>query len=118
MGSRNWSLSDKPTLQELLEVQQKFALPSPALVEKDWHVVTAFTAIASVDANPSRLVFGGGTALARAYRLIKRMSEDIDLRIVADRPTRAQLRVLRKKITDALLVAGFQFDADNPVHRE
>jgi len=63
-------------------------------------------------------VFGGGTALARAYRLIKRMSEDIDLRIVADRPTRAQLRVLRKKITDALLVAGFQFDADNPVHRE
>jgi predicted nucleotidyltransferase component of viral defense system len=112
-------LSDRPTLQELLEVQQKLGLPSPALVEKDWHVVKALAAVALVDANPFRLVFGGGTALGRAYGLLKRMSEDIDLRIVADQtPTRAQLRALRHKITDALLNAEFQFNPDDPAHRQ
>jgi len=34
-------LSDKPSLQDLLEVQKHFGLPSPALVEKDWYVVKA-----------------------------------------------------------------------------
>ena len=75
-------MSDKPTLQELLEIQQLFGLPSPALVEKDWHVVKALAAIATADTAPFRLVFGGGTALSRAHGLIRRMSEDIDLRIV------------------------------------
>lgn len=112
-------LSDRPTLQELLEIQQHFGLPSPALVEKDWHVVRALAATSALNASPFRLVFGGGTALSRAYRLIKRMSEDIDLRIVADKtPTRAQLRDFRNKITDALLNAGFQFDPTNQAHRQ
>jgi hypothetical protein len=39
-------LSDKPILEELLEVQEHF-LPGPALVEKDWHVVRALAAIAA-----------------------------------------------------------------------
>jgi predicted nucleotidyltransferase component of viral defense system len=112
-------LSDRPTLQELLEIQQYFSLPTPALVEKDWYVVKALAAIAGADAGAFRLVFGGGTALARAYGLVKRMSEDIDLRIVADAtPTRGQLRDLRQKLTTALLQAGFQFDPNNPAHRE
>lgn len=67
---------------------------------------------------PFRLVFGGGTALGRAYGLIHRMSEDLDLRIVADNtPTRGQLRRVRNAITDALLKAGFKFDPTNPAHR-
>ena len=74
-------MSDKPSLQDLLEVQAYFGLPSPALVEKDWHVVKALAAITAVDTAPLRLVFGGGTALSRAHRLLRRMSEDIDLKI-------------------------------------
>jgi nucleotidyltransferase AbiEii toxin of type IV toxin-antitoxin system len=110
-------LSDKPTLQQLLEIQQHFSLPSTALVEKDWYVVKALAAIMAADTKPFRLIFGGGTALARAYGLIQRMSEDIDLRIVGpEKPTRGQLRILRKTITDALLKAGFKFDPDK--HRE
>jgi hypothetical protein len=58
-------LSDKPTLQQLLEIQQHFGLPSPALVEKDWQVVRALAAIAAAGTAPFRLVFGGGTALCR-----------------------------------------------------
>src|SRR4051812_27089924 len=93
---RNWCLSDKPTLEELLEVQEHFGLPTPALVEKDWYVVKALAAIAAVDTGDFRLVFGGGTALSRAYKLTKRMSEDVDLKIVTDKnPSRGALRNLR-----------------------
>jgi hypothetical protein len=112
-------LNDKPSLQELLEVQAYFGLPSPALVEKDWYVVKALAAITAIDASPFQLVFGGGTALGRAHRLIHRMSEDIDLKIIsAGAITRPALRQLRNKTTDALLGAGFEFDPEKSEHRE
>ena len=112
-------MSDRPSLQHLLEVQRHFGLPSPALVEKDWYVVRALAALAAVDAAPLRLVFSGGTALSRAHRLIRRMSEDIDLKILSDKPlTRPALRQLREVLTQALLGAGFLFDPENPAHRE
>lgn len=112
-------MSDNPSLQELLEVQRHFGLPSAALVEKDWYVVKALAAITAADTAPFRLVFGGGTALSRAHRLIRRMSEDIDLKIIADgTPPRSALRRLRDTVTNALLRAGFQFDPENPANRE
>ncbi len=112
-------MPDKLSLQDLLEVQQHFDLPSPALVEKDWYVVKALAAISTADTKPFRLVFSGGTALSRAHRLIRRMSEDIDLKIVADQPrSRPELRKLRENVTDALLRAGFGFDRENPAHRD
>ena len=112
-------MSDNPSLRDLLEVQKHFGLPSPALVEKDWYVVRALAALAAVDASPLRLVFSGGTALSRAHRLIRRMSEDIDLKILSAEPlTRPALRQLRKVLTQALLNAGFLFDPENPAHRE
>src|SRR6266581_1995289 len=72
---RSLFLSANPTLEQLLEVQEHFGLPGPALVEKDWYVVKALAALAAVDTGDFRLVFGGGTALSRAYKLTKRMSE-------------------------------------------
>ena len=112
-------MRDKPTLQDLLEVQRYFDLPSPALVEKDWYVIKALSAINTVELKPFRLVFGGGTALSRAHRLIRRMSEDIDLKIVSDKPrSRAELRKLRDRVTGALLDAGFQFEPESTDHRD
>ena len=77
-------MPDKPSLQDLLEVQRNFNLPSPILVEKDWYVVRALAAINTADVKPFRLVFSGGTALSRAHRLIRRMSEDIALSTISD----------------------------------
>lgn len=89
-------MSDKPSLQDLLEVQKHFGLPSPTLVEKYWYVVQALAALVAVDAASLRLVFSGGTALSRAHRRICRMSEDIDLKILSEEPlTRLALRQLR-----------------------
>jgi predicted nucleotidyltransferase component of viral defense system len=115
---RNWYLSVEPSQAELLEVQEYFGLPSTALVEKDYYVVKALRALSGVDLNPLSIVFGGGTSLSRAHRLIRRMSEDIDLKIISqDPPSRGQLRRLRDVVTDALLAAGFAFDPQNPAHR-
>lgn len=112
-------MPDKLSLQELLEVQKHFELPSPALVEKDWYVVKALAAINAAPVKPFRLVFSGGTALSRAHRLTRRMSEDIDLKIVSDEPpSRVELRKLRDIVTNALLDAGFRFDPANAAHRD
>jgi hypothetical protein len=106
----------------LRSVQEHFGLPSPALVEKDLYVLKALAAIAAIDmqALALRLVFGGGTALSRAHRLIQRMSEDIDLRMVAEnnRPGLGTLRSLRTKVTEALLGASFKFDPEDLAYRK
>jgi hypothetical protein len=104
--------------RELREVQAHFRLPSVGLVEKDLHVVRAIAAVAAIDAVPFTLVFGGGTALARAHKLVRRMSEDVDFKIVPA-PTapvsrsllRQRLGILRDRVTQALRTAGFAFDA-------
>ncbi len=107
-------MRDKPTLEELQDVQEHFGLPSAGLVEKDWYVVKALAAIAAVDTGDFRLIFGGGTALSRAYKLTERMSEDVDLKIVSTKhPSRGALRTLRGKITEALQAAGFVFDPND-----
>jgi predicted nucleotidyltransferase component of viral defense system len=118
IATRSWCLNDKPTPEELREAQEYFGLPSPELVEKDWYVVRALAAIAAVDPGDFHLVFGGGTALSRAHKLTKRMSEDVDLKIVCKtNPSRGALRKLRTDITNALLGSGFKFDPENESHR-
>jgi hypothetical protein len=111
-------LNDRPTSQEIIDVQLQFGLPDPALVEKDWFVVRALAAIVAADKGPFQLVFQGGTALSRAHRVIERMSEDVDIKIVSEGPPpRRALRRLRESITVELLNAGFKFDPKNEEQR-
>jgi len=42
----------------LRSVQEHFELPTPALVEKNFYVLKALVAIATIDIAPLRLVFG------------------------------------------------------------
>ncbi len=114
----SWCLSDRPQLQDLIEVRRQFKLPHEALVEKDWFVVRALSAIMAADKGPFQLVFQGGTALSRAHRVIDRMSEDVDIKIISDGPPpRRALKRLRESISTELLKAGFKFDPANTDHR-
>ena len=75
---------------------------TPYTVEKDWWVVQILSAIFEMGVGKS-MVFKGGTSLSKAWGLIERFSEDIDL--VLDRAflgvkgelTRSGMKALRKK---------------------
>ena len=73
----------------------------------------AMQTILSVDAAPFRLVFAGGTCLARAHRLVERMSEDVDFKVVPPAATmsnnqrRQALGDLRDRLESGLTAAGF-----------
>jgi predicted nucleotidyltransferase component of viral defense system len=105
------------TSTELRAVQDYYGFESAAPVEKDWHVTRVLATVAALDAAPFRLIFAGGTALARAHKLVRRMSEDIDFKIVlADSSSisrnklRLELGALRDKVTAALREAAFALD--------
>lgn len=100
---------------ELRATQDHFGFLRPEPIEKDWHVTQAVAALAAIDAAPFRLVFSGGTCLARAHRIVRRMSEDIDFKVVTIDPQqlvsrgarRQQLAALRQQVSEALRAAGF-----------
>jgi predicted nucleotidyltransferase component of viral defense system len=109
------------------------------VVEKDYHVTDALAALAAIPLSQevtlidkrqrdkrqekmeieTTLVFAGGTCLSKGYRLIERMSEDIDIKVVlAPIPEgyrlvlgassdKARLRALHAKVEQALIDAGF-----------
>jgi Nucleotidyl transferase AbiEii toxin, Type IV TA system len=118
MAIRSWRLPAKPSLEDLLEVQIiSIAKSGPG--GKGLVCRQGVAAINAADVKPFRLVFSGGTALSRAHRLIRRMAEDIDLKLVSDEPrSRSEFRQLRDNVTSALLQAGFQFDPENAAHRD
>lgn len=72
-------LSKKEKLNIFNQVSEKKGLPSSA-VEKDWWVTLALNVIFSLSYS-KHIVFKGGTSLSKAWNLIERFSEDIDLAI-------------------------------------
>lgn len=59
------------------EVAGKLGLPAPA-VEKDWWVVRTLELVFQTEI-AKHTVFKGGTSLSKAWNLVERFSEDIDL---------------------------------------
>jgi hypothetical protein len=49
----------------------------PAIIEKDYYVTEALRIIAATV--PDKIIFKGGTSLAKGWNLIQRFSEDIDI---------------------------------------
>jgi predicted nucleotidyltransferase component of viral defense system len=102
---------------DIVAAQDHFGFASPAPIEKDWHILRAMHAIAPFEAAPFRLVFAGGTCLARAHRLIRRMSEDVDFKVaplgggpVSNSKLRKELGHLREGVIRRLQAAGFEVD--------
>lgn len=93
-------LSKKDKLNIFNQTSERSGLPSSA-VEKDWWVTLTLRMIFSLPYADS-IVFKGGTSLSKAWDLIERFSEDIDL--VIDRKylgfegdlSKSQVKRLRK----------------------
>lgn len=105
-------LTDDRKRQILNQANEATGLPVHA-IEKDWWVTLALQAIFSTKWKDN-LVFKGGTSLSKAWGLIQRFSEDIDLAIdrkVLGFPeefvSNAQVGKLRKKAS-AFIAAEFR----------
>jgi hypothetical protein len=67
-----------------------------------------------------KIVFSGGTSLSKAHGLIKRFSEDIDFKVVADEvsPGKATLSKFKNSVIDALDGGGFAIDRTSLTARD
>jgi len=77
---------DKPLsqaqLKELVLVTaEKLHIKYPFIIEKDYYVTHVIHALSGIENEYFRLIFSGGTCLAKAHKLVKRMSEDVDFKI-------------------------------------
>ena len=93
---------------------------SAGLLEKDEHLSDALAALFGLRLDGMQLVFCGGSSLSKAHRLIERMSEDADLKVVLSPEVlqlpRAQIRErlsrLKATIGGALAATGLVEDPD------
>ena len=70
-------------LKELaLMTAEQLEIKYPAIIEKDYYVTYLISSLSNIENEYFKLVFCGGTCLAKAHKLVKRMSEDIDFKIV------------------------------------
>lgn len=74
-----YNLEDNEKKFVFKDVKNKIGLPA-YVIEKDWWVVQTLDIIFSLD-EAEHLLFKGGTSLSKAWHLISRFSEDIDLAI-------------------------------------
>lgn len=122
-----------------------------AVAEKDQHITDALHALSQIQVThvaalanrrrgdpraptvnvATRMIFAGGTCLSKAYGLIERMSEDIDIKVELDLPPegyvfprdlgdRSRLRALHAAVEQALTNLDFHWVADdsNPTRRD
>ncbi len=76
----NWLTTSELTKRRAYtEIAEKTGMSAFA-VEKDWWVIQAMSTIFEMEAS-KHLVFKGGTSLSKAWKLIDRFSEDVDLAI-------------------------------------
>lgn len=73
-----FQLPDETKKRLFAETSRKVGLPSSSATEKDWWVTHTLSVIFSMDC-ANALTFKGGTSLSKAWNLIQRFSEDIDL---------------------------------------
>lgn len=123
----NKHTEDRAIFEELINITaEKLGLAEASVVEKDFYVTQAINILTTIENPHFKLIFQGGTSLAKAHHLIQRMSEDCDFRIIrkdlqpySNEKQRQYLREFRKQIIDSLEHNGFIIDQPSPkIHNE
>ncbi|OWF65905.1 hypothetical protein B6A14_09105 [Polynucleobacter hirudinilacicola] len=101
---------------QVLDVINEFELGiSEFALEKDFMVTDALASLASINNLDFELVFCGGTCLSKAYGLLERVSEDVDIKAIpksSEALTKSKIRSSMSKLKDdleaAMNSAGFK----------
>lgn len=111
LENMNWQkLPEKTKLNTLQQISEATGL-SPFAVEKDWWVSRTLDIIFQLDI-AKHIVFKGGTSLSKAWGLIDRFSEDIDLAIDQEFFMRTTKNWSKKERTQLRKIAG-KYSTDN-----
>lgn len=94
---------------QVLDVINEFGLGiSEFALEKDYMVTDALASLANINNPDFELVFCGGTCLSKAYGLLDRVSEDVDIKAIpksSEALTRSKIRSSMSKLKDGLEAA-------------
>ena len=85
-----------------------------SVIEKDYYVTQVIHALAGVESDYFRLIFCGGTCLAKAHKIVSRMSEDVDFKIQVKQMDAVlsksrllkELKEFRAQINSSLMLPG------------
>jgi predicted nucleotidyltransferase component of viral defense system len=102
-----FSLDQSSRLELFRAISNQTGIP-PFAVEKDWWIIQCLAVVFSLEIS-NHLVFKGGTSLSKAWKLIQRFSEDIDLAI--DRSFFGYQGSLTKQQRTALRKAASSYSA-------
>ncbi|HBP6460497.1 TPA: nucleotidyl transferase AbiEii/AbiGii toxin family protein [Pseudomonas aeruginosa] len=115
---------DQAELIEAVLAELDVGLLTASILEKDVHVTDALCALLGMEYPATHLVFCGGTSLSKAYGLIERMSEDVDLKVVLDEPSiggasavKKHLSQLKVEVARLLESMGFVEDSQQRIAR-
>ena len=110
-------LDDKKTLLKQIDATAKKLGIDSTVIEKDIYVTKIIHVISQVKHEHYRLIFQGGTCLAKAHKIIPRMSEDCDFRIekkslieLSRSKARNELKDFKQTIKENLQKANFIVD--------
>lgn len=98
---------EKELFNDLIE-STATALNLPTLyIEKDYWVTYVLKRLANSDYSKIA-IFKGGTSLSKAYKIIDRFSEDIDLAVITEEKNSNQIKKLIKEIEKTILDENFR----------
>jgi predicted nucleotidyltransferase component of viral defense system len=94
-----------PSKALIENVANFFNITDVEIINKDFYVVEVLKKLLLFPPDDGQFIFSGGTSLTKAFDLTKRMSEDIDLRIILPKhPTsRSKLRIKLSEIKNKVL---------------
>lgn len=100
----------KDTFEQLVLRTSEYLGVKAEIVEKDYFVTLFLKRIAAVMPD---IVFKGGTSLSKCYHIIKRFSEDIDLKLQSEiKPPERKRRQLKANIIQ--IINDLEFELTNP----
>lgn len=115
-------MPDELLFQSIEETGRRLDLDN-SVIEKDYYVTQVIQALSSVENEYFRLVFCGGTCLAKAHKVVQRMSEDVDFKIQCKATTNdfskshllKELKTFRQELQGRFTISNFK--ASDPVVR-
>lgn len=96
--------TDKKLFTDTILATAEYFSISPVYIEKDYWITHALRLMAQSN-DAAKVVFKGGTSLSKAYQLVNRFSEDIDVAVIdAASFTGNQLKTLIKKVVKEMTI--------------